>query len=170
MHGTPSLRNISTLRRSSSMAEHEVEPVLPELPHARLLEVAGDLVVAPRAHEQDVPADPVPAQPRLGEVVDPLGPGGEQHDPQVGVEEVEEHLDLLDDGVVAARLEEGVPVAAGCLEVVLATGRVGEHAVDVDDRGAAGLDRLVAPGPVLGDASRPRGQSSSAALRRGSAP
>ena len=74
------------------------------------------------------------AQPRLGEVVHPLRARGEEQDPQLRVEEVEQHLDLLDDVVVTARLEEGVPVAARPLEVVLAAGGVGEHAVEVDDR------------------------------------
>src|SRR6185437_13926642 len=89
--------------------EAQLEAVVPQVPHRGLLEVAGHLVVAPRPHQEEVPPDAVPAQPGLGEVVHPFGPGGEQHDAQVGVEEVEEHLDLLDDRVVAARLEERVP-------------------------------------------------------------
>ena len=60
-------------------------------------------------------------------------------------------MHLLDDRVVAARVEERAPVAARRLEVVLAAGGVGEHAVDVDDDRRPGLDRPVAPGPVLGD-------------------
>src|SRR5262249_11374714 len=77
-------------------------------------------------------------------------PRREQHDRQRHVEEVEEHLDLLDDGVVAAGVEEGAPVAPRRLEVVLAAGGVGEHAVEVDDGGGVGRDGPFAPRPVLG--------------------
>ena len=88
----PSRRNISTLRRSSSNASARSKPDGPQLPDGRLLEVAGQLVVAPRPHDEQVPADVVAAEPRLGQVVDPVRPGGQQHDLQVGIEEVEQRL------------------------------------------------------------------------------
>ena len=67
-----------------------------------------------------------------------------------GVEQVEEAGDLVDQRVLAGRLEEGIPVAARALEQVLATGRVGEHAVHVEHDRRARLDRTVPPAPVLG--------------------
>ena len=70
--------------------EPQVEAGRAQLPHRRLLEVAGQLVVAPRPHDQQVPADLVAAQPRLGEVVHPVRAGGEQHDLEVGGEQVED--------------------------------------------------------------------------------
>ena len=78
----PSERNIATLRRSSSNASAQLEAGGAQLPDRRLLEVAGELVVAPRPHDQQVPADLVAAQPRLGEVAHPVRAGGEQHDLQ----------------------------------------------------------------------------------------
>ena len=71
-------------------------------------------------------------------------------DAKVGIEQIEKDLHLLDDGVVAACVEECAPVASGSFQVVLAAGRVGEHAVDVDDRDGPGLHRAVAPRPVVG--------------------
>src|SRR5690349_10350004 len=79
-----------------------------------------------------------------------VGPRGEQHDLEFGVEQVEQRLDLFDDRVFTARVEERPPVAPRCLEVVLSSGRVGEDAVEVDDDGGTGHDRLVAPRPVIG--------------------
>jgi hypothetical protein len=89
-------------------------------------------------------------EPRLGQEVNALRSRREQDDRQRRVEQIEEHLDLLDDGIVTAGIEEGAPVPAGRLEVVLAAGGVGEHAVEVDDHGRAGRDRSIAPCPVLG--------------------
>src|SRR5690348_2072940 len=42
--------------------EPEIEPVAPQVPHRRLLEVARIVVVAPRAHDEQVPSDLVAAQ------------------------------------------------------------------------------------------------------------
>jgi len=92
--------------------EAEVEAGRPELPHGELLEVAGQLVVAPRAHDQQVPANLVAPQPRLRQVVHPVRTGGEQHDLEVGIEQGEHRLHLLDDAVLSARIEEGPPIAA----------------------------------------------------------
>ena len=55
---------------------------------------------------------------------------------------------LVDDRVVAAGVEERVPVAAVPAQVVLATLGVGQHAVDVDDDGPARVRRRGAPPPV----------------------
>jgi hypothetical protein len=82
------------------------------------------------------------------------------------MEEVEEHLHLFDDLVVAARLEEGVPVAARPLEVVLTARRIGQDAIEVDDRAAPGLDGAVVPRPVLGCGARNRQSSSAGAIAR----
>ena len=148
----PSARNIATLRRSSSKARPRSNPAGRSSQTVELLEVAGQLVVAPRPHDQQVPADLVAAQPGLGEVVDPVRPGGEQHDLELGVEQVEQRVDLFDHRVLAARVEERPPVLARRLEVVLAARRVGEHAVDVDDdRRARASSGSASPGPVLGE-------------------
>ena len=71
----PRDRNISTLRRSSSKASAQLEAGGPQLPDRRLLEVPGQLVVTPRPHDEQVPADVVAAEPRLGQVVDPVRAG-----------------------------------------------------------------------------------------------
>ena len=60
---------------------------------------------------------------------------------QVGVDDLEQAGHLVDERVVAARLEEGLPVAARALEVVLAAGGVGQHAVHVEHDRRARLDR-----------------------------
>ena len=54
--GMPSARNISTLRRSSSKASRSSKPAGSELPDRRLLEVAGQLVVAPGPHDRAGPS------------------------------------------------------------------------------------------------------------------
>ena len=66
-------------------------------------------------------------------------------------EQVEEDLDLLDDRVLAAGVEERSPVLPGRLQVVLAAGRVREHAVEVDNHGPAWFEGLAVPGPMLGE-------------------
>ena len=71
----PSARNISTLRRSSSKASRRSNPAGRSSQTVELLEVPGQLVVAPGPHDQQVPADLVAAEPRLGEVVDPVRAG-----------------------------------------------------------------------------------------------
>src|SRR5207247_682982 len=85
-------------------------------------------------------------QPPERHVLDGGGASGEQHHAEVGIEQLGEAGDLGNDGVVAGQLEERLPVlapAGPAEEDVLAMGRVGEDAVDVeDDRGAAG--------PILG--------------------
>ena len=115
--------------------EPQVEPVGAEVLHHRLLEL-GDLGVVPaRAHDQQVPAQPVALQPgqRLG--LDAVGPAGEEDDGERGVEQLQQPGDLLDHGVVAAGLEEGRPVPPPPFEEVLAAGGVGQDAVDVEDDG-----------------------------------
>ena len=76
--------------------------------------------------------------------------GREQHDLQRRVEQVEDRLHLFDDPVLTAGVEERTPVLAGRLEIVLAPGGIGEHAVDVDDDRRARLELFGAPGPVFG--------------------
>ena len=165
----PSERNISTLRRSSSKASRSSKPAVAQLPHRRLLEVAGQLVVAPRPHDQQVPADLVAPQPRLGEVVHPVRPGGEQHDLQLGVEQVEQRLHLLDDRVVAARVEERVASRGAAPRGSAGGSTASESTPSMSTTTAApGLDRPVAPGPVLGEYAHAVGaqSSSSAAAAR----
>jgi hypothetical protein len=43
-----------------------------------------------------------------------MGASGEQHDAEIVVEHLEQPGDLVDELVVAAGGEEGVPVLAGC--------------------------------------------------------
>ena len=88
----------------------QVEAVRPEVLHHRLLELGDLRVVAARAHDEQIPAQPVALQPgqRLG--LDTVGAPGEQDDGERGVEQLEQPGDLLDHGVVAAGLEEGCPV------------------------------------------------------------
>ena len=118
----------------------------------RLLEVAGQLVVAPGPHDQQVPADLVAPQPRLGEVVDPVRPGGEQHDLQLGIEQRRAACCTSSmTGSSPHASKNDAPVLARRLDVVLAARRVGQHAVDVDDDRRAGHERLGAPGPVFGE-------------------
>src|SRR5680860_277288 len=137
-------------------AEAEVEAEGTQVTDRGLLELSRHVVVAPRPHDQKIPTDLVVTQPRLGEVVHPFGPGSQQDDPQVRVQEIEQHLDLFDDVVIAAGFEEPLPIAARSLEVVLAIGRVGEDTIDVDDRGRSRVDGSIAPVPMVGgwDAER----------------
>ena len=71
----PSERNIVDVAAVVLEREAQVEAVVAQLPHRRLLEVAGQLVVAPRPHDEQVPADLVAPEPRLGEVVHPVRAG-----------------------------------------------------------------------------------------------
>ena len=113
----------------------QVEAVGPQIPHDPLLE-RGDLgVVTPVAHDQEVPAQPVAVQPGQRLRLHPQRAAGEQDDRQRRVEELQEPGDLLDDRVVAARLEKGGPVPIPPLDEVLATGGVGQDPVDVEDDG-----------------------------------
>src|SRR4051794_3720671 len=106
----------------------QVEPERPQLRHRALLEVARRLVVAVVAHDQQIPAQLVAEQPtqRLGLHADRAG--RQQDDPQPGIEHVEQPSHLVDHEIVAAGLEERLPVAERTLEVVLAPGRVGQDA------------------------------------------
>ena len=67
--------------------EGQVETGGPQLPDRRLLEVAGDVVVAPRSGDQQVPADRVAAQPRLGQVRDRCGRAVSSTICSVGIEQ-----------------------------------------------------------------------------------
>jgi hypothetical protein len=102
----------------------EIETFPAELLDGVFLELPGHGVVAALSHEERIPADAVALQPGLGEGVDPGGSPGEEDDPQGGIEQVEEDLDLLDDRVLAAGVEESPPVTAGVLDVMLAAGGV----------------------------------------------
>src|SRR5262245_29957542 len=164
--------------RNSGGAEHrhvatvvfesqaQVEAGRAQLPHGGLLEIAGELVVAPGAHDQQIPADRIPAEPCLGEVVDAVRSRREEDDLQLLIEQVEERAYFFDDGVFAARVEEGAPVLARRFEVVLAARGVGEHAVDVDDDGLRWLQWTGAPGPVLGGVRHVAAYSSAGWLER----
>ena len=57
---------------------------------------------------------------------------------------------LLDQRIIATRGEERVPVAAPTFDVVLARGRVGQHAVHVEHDGASRLEWRAVPVPVVG--------------------
>src|SRR6266511_3910974 len=141
--------------------ESQVEAVATEVGHGQLLEFSRQLVVTPGSHDEHVPPDLVAMEPGLGEVMDALRPRREQHDRQRRVEEVEQHPDLLDDGIVATRVEERAPVPHRRFQVVLPARGVGQDAVEVDHRGRAGRNRPVPPRPVLWIRD-PRHSSSSA--------
>jgi hypothetical protein len=68
-----------------------------------------------------------------------------------GVEHLEQAGHLVDEGVVAAGLEERLPVPLRVVQEVLAARGVGQHAVHVEDHRGAGLDRPVPPAPVFGN-------------------
>ena len=149
---------------SSSKASRRSNPWARRSSDDRLLEVGDLRVVTPGAHDEEVPAQPVALQPghRLG--LDPLGPARQQDHGERRVEELEQPGDLLDDRVVAAGLEEGRPVPPATLEEVLAAGRVGEHAVDVEDHGRPARAGRAVPGtprpvPLLDIGLRSRHES-----------
>src|SRR5215471_12117988 len=128
----------------------QVEAVAAQVLDRLPLEAAGRGVVAPLPHDQQVPPQAVALEPgqRLGP--DPQRPGREQHDPVAGVEDLQQPGHLVDQRVVAARLEERLPVPPGVLEEMLAGGGFGQDAVHVEhDRGPRG-DRPVAPLSMLG--------------------
>ena len=82
--------------------------------------------------------------------LDPDRPAGQQHDPERRVEQLQQRPDLFDERVVAARLEERVPVTtARSLDVVLAAGRVRQDAIHVEHDRRARRDGIVAPAPVV---------------------
>jgi SAM-dependent methyltransferase len=131
--------------------EPQVEAQPAQVVDGLALEGARRRVVAVVAHDQHVPAQLVAVEPGQGLRAYPQGPGGEQHDVEGRVDDVEQAGHLVDELVVATGREEGVPVAAGVVEEVLAAGGVGEHAVHVEDHGLAGMvERALAPRPVLG--------------------
>ena len=92
--------------------EPQVEAEVAKLAHGVLLEVPRHAVVAPLPHHEEVPPQGVALEPAEGVALDADRSGGEQHDPEVGLEEVQELRDLLDQRILARRLEEGVPVCA----------------------------------------------------------
>ena len=88
--------------------------------------------------------------------MDPVRPGGQEHDLEVWVEQIQQRAHLLDDTVFATRVEERPPVLSRCLQIVLATGRVRQHAVEVDHDGPARVERLAVPRPMLGEVPHAR--------------
>ncbi len=144
---SPSARNISTLRRSSSTHSLTSKPRAPHVADRLLFEVTRRAVIAVAAHDQEVPAQLVAGQPTDRELRRPGGTGGQQHYGQVLRQQAEQSRHLVDEGVVARCREEGFPVGAGAFYVVLAGGGVGEHAIEVEDDGLSG-QRGVVPGPA----------------------
>ncbi len=128
--------------------ETKVETVVAELGDGCPLELACGGVVAHVAHDEKVPAHAVAVEPGEGLGLHPDGAAGEEDDVEVAVEQLEQAGDLLDQRVVAARVEERSPVAFGLiLQEVLAVGGVGQDAVDVDQDCRAG-ERTLPPAPV----------------------
>ena len=154
MQGMPSLWNMSRFLGSSSKASMGIEAELPELGDRGTFEARRLGVVAPVAHHEHVPPQPVVRQPgqRLG--LDPQGTPREQHDAQRGIEELEKAGDLPDEGVVTAGIEEGVPVATPPFQEVLAPGGVGEDPVDVEDDRRSRRGGRHAPVPIPGNRRR----------------
>ena len=134
---------MATLRRSSSNDSTSSKPAFRSSRTELPLELPGRRVVAGVPHDEQVPPQPVPVQPGQGLRLHPGRAGGQQHDHQARVEQAEQAGDLLDERIVAAGLEEGVPVPPRALEVVLAAGGVGEHPVEVEHHRRAGGDRSV---------------------------
>ena len=147
----PSARNMATLRRSSSNASTRSKPADRSSQTVDSLKSRAIVVVAPGPHDQQIPPDAVPAEPGLGQVMDPVRAGGQQHDLEIGVEQVEQRLHLFDDRILTTGVEERAPVLAGRLEIVLARRGVRKHAVDVDNHRTSGRDRPVAPSPMFLD-------------------
>src|SRR4051812_226686 len=144
--------------------EPRIEVVGAELLDAAPLELRGRLVVAVVAHDQQVPTQLVALEPRDGDLLHADRPAGQQHDREPIVEQFEQPPDFGDERVIPTRVEEGVPVAAAAFEVVLTTGGVGQHAIDVEhDRGATG-ERLAPPAPVVGS-RRPHSSVGDSAAR-----
>jgi len=115
--------------------EPQVEAIRPEILHHRLLEL-GDLgIVPPRAHHEQVPAQPVPLQPGQRLFLDPVGSPGEEDDGERLVEQLQQAGDLLNHRVVPAGLEEGSPVPPPAVQEVLTAGGIGQDPVDVEDDG-----------------------------------
>ncbi len=125
--------------------QSEVESVDPKFVHAVPLEPGHLGVVAPGPHDQEVPTQAVPFQPgqRLG--LHPHGPAGEQDHLQPRIEQLEHTGQLADDRVVAAGVEERLPVAPPSLDEVLAAHGVGEHSVDVEHHSRARAAPAVRP-------------------------
>src|SRR5216683_3122877 len=126
------------------------EAVGPQLRDRPTFELPGPRVVAGLAHDEHVPPQLVAPEPGEGLGLDPYRPPGEQHHPQRRVEQLEQPGHLLDQRVLAARVEERVPRPPARLDVVLAAGRVGQDTVDVEDDRRPRLDRSGSPAPVVG--------------------
>src|SRR5687767_8518741 len=69
--------------------EEQLESEVPQLPDRPLLELPGRRIVAVIAHDEQIPPQFVVLEPRQGLGLDPDRPGGEQHDVEFVVEELE---------------------------------------------------------------------------------
>ena len=102
-------------------------------PTRPLLEDPGRHVVAELAHDQQVPAQLVALEPRQGLGLHPDRSGRQQHDPVVGRRSPRAVGPTSSMSVVvAAGLEERLPIGERVLDVVLAAGGVGQHPVHVE--------------------------------------
>src|SRR5205807_5236821 len=135
--------------------ELQVEAVAAQLLHRPALELLGGRVVAVVPHDQHVPAQLVALQPGQGVGLDPQGAPGEQDPAQGRVQELEQAGHLLDQGVVAAGVEERGPVPPARLDEVLAAGRVGEDPVQVEHHGRTWTHGGIPPAPVARGAPKP---------------
>jgi cytochrome P450 len=127
----------------------EVEAEGPEFVDGVALEPGHLGVVTAGPHDQEIPPQPVPLQPGQCLRLYPDRPAGQEDHLEAGVEQFEHPHHFADDRVIAAGVEKGVPVAPAPLDEVLATDRIGQDPVDVEDHRLAGrLQRSVAPGPV----------------------
>ena len=98
--GIPSVRNISTLRRSSSTQSFTSKPWARMSPYRLLLEQPRRAVVVVAPHDQEVPAQLVAGQPANSEFSRPGRAGGEEHYRQLTRQQAEQSGDLVDEGVV----------------------------------------------------------------------
>ena len=127
----------------------DIDPLEHRLVFERFLNVERrEMPVRAVPHDQQVPADGEATEPLAGDVEEPDRPRSQQHDPEVGVEKIEEHLRLLDDRVLAARVEEPTPVTDRPLEEVLTTRCVRQDTIEVDDHDRRRRDRVRPPRPI----------------------
>jgi hypothetical protein len=113
-------------------------------------------VVASIAHDEQVPAKRVVRQPRESLRHHSQRSPGQQDDTEGGLEQTEQVRDILDQWVLAACIEERIPVPPLPLEKVLPAGRVRQDSVDIEHDGSPRLGRTGPPAPIRWTDFEPR--------------
>ena len=132
----------------------QVEAVVAQGLHGATLEDGDPVVVAPVPHDEQVVADREAVQPGHRLTHHPERSSGQQHHLKIAIQEFQQPRHLLDQGILAAGLKEGVPVANARLQEPLTSRRVRQHPVDVEHDRGTGRTRLVPPRPVGRDPVR----------------